>query len=286
MTDAPDLPQFQQLVCSGGGTRCCWQGGWLDEVRDVIGLEPERISAVSGGALTAAGFITRRGRTVLDTMCDAFRELDSNVDPHELAEGAGLTAHQRLYREIVSDVFDRGATREVADGPLFQVLIGHPPTGALASLSATAATLAYEAELHLIGSPHFDWAERVGVTYSRVDGRKAAREGRLVDLICAAAVIPPLFELARWEGQEVIDGGMADQAPLPHPSAGNSLILLTRDYPDIPVIDGRLYVSPSEETEADKIDFTDPEKITRAWDQGEVDGRAFLAHHGRETATD
>ncbi|NNK15689.1 MAG: patatin-like phospholipase family protein, partial [Sulfitobacter sp.] len=114
---AYDLPQFEQLVCSGGGTRCCWQGGWLDVVRDEIRLEPKRISAVSGGALTGAGFITRKGKTVLDAMCSAFGDLGSNIDPHEILTDEGLSAHQRVYREVVSDIFDAVTQREVTDGP-------------------------------------------------------------------------------------------------------------------------------------------------------------------------
>jgi predicted acylesterase/phospholipase RssA len=255
-------------------------------VRDEIGLRPERISAVSGGALTGAGFITRRGKRVLDTMCAAFADLDSNIDPHEVTTDDGLSAHQRLYREIVADVFDATARREIADGPVFQVLIGHPPTGKLSKFTGTAATLAYEAELHAVGSPHFEWAETVGVTSTQVDARKAAKDGKLVDLICAAAVIPPLFDLAVWDGKPVIDGGMADQAPMPEPDKGSTLILLTRDYSAVPEVDGCTYISPSSETQADKVDFTDPAKIRRAWQQGEADGRKYLdriRRHPRQT---
>ena len=269
-------PHFDQLVCSGGGTRCCWQGGWLDVVRDELDLDPVRICGVSGGAGTAAGFITRRGKQFIDRLCEAFQSLDSNIDPHDIIEGEGWSAHQGIYREVVADVFDRGAQREIADGPSFQVLIGHPPTGLLAKMTGTAATLAYEAELHLIGSPHFNWAEKVGVTSTLVDARQAARDGKLVDLICAAAVIPPLFDLARWDGKDVIDGGMADQAPMPDPDEGKTLILLTRDYDAVPDIEGRHYIGPDEATDADKIDFTDPDKLRRTWAAGEADGRAYL----------
>lgn len=248
-------------------------------VRDDIGLDPVRISAVSGGALTAAGFITRKGRDVLAEMTRAFVANAHNASLHEVAEGEGLSPHQRIYREVVSAVFDAAACARVAEGPAFQVLIGHPPTGRAATLTGSAATLAYEAELHLIGSPHFNWAERIGVTSTLVDARKAAADGRLVDLICAAAVIPPLFDLSTWDDMPVIDGGMADQAPMPDPDEGRTLILLTRDYAKIPSIDGRHYLGPDADTDADKIDFTDPDKITRTWQQGVTDGKAFLHRH-------
>ncbi|TMM55492.1 patatin-like phospholipase family protein [Sulfitobacter sabulilitoris] len=276
MSQTQDSIHYDQMVCSGGGTRCFWQGGFLDVVRDGIDLSPVRISAVSGGALTGAGFITRKGRDVLDAMMAAFAHTDANVTLHDLTHGTGSTPHQRIYREVVGDVFDAAACRIVANGPSFQVLIGRPPLDRAPKLSGSAAALAYEAELHLIGNPHFNWAEKIGVTAELVDARQAARDGRLVDLICAAAVIPPVFDPPLWDGRPVIDGGMADQAPLPQPDEGSTLILLTRDYARIPQIETRHYVRPSHKVEADKIDFTDPDKIARTWAQGEADGREFL----------
>ncbi len=105
----------------------------------------------------------------------------------------------------------------------------------------------------------------------------AAREGRLADLVRFAATIPPVFEPPRWNGRAGIDGGMADQAPMPEPNEGETLVLLTRPYERLPDIEGRVYVWPSEETPADKIDFTDPQKLRDTWALGEADAEKFLA---------
>ena len=270
-----DTSPFDQLVFSGGGLRCFWQGGVLDVVRDAIGLKPARISAVSGGALSAAGFICRRGRTVLDVMTDRFARAGSNI-AWDTYDEDGLTPHQRIYREVVDEVIDDKARETIADGPPWQVLLGHPPSRGWPKASGTAAIAAYEAELHTRGSPHFSVPEALGVTSSVVDARAAAREGRLTDLICAAAVIPPVFEPPLWDGKPVIDGGMVDQAPLPEPGEGATLILLTRRYDTLPDVAGRTYLWPREETPADKIDFTDPDKLRGTWDCGAVDGRRYL----------
>ncbi len=273
MTD--NTPPFDQLVFSGGGLRCLWQGGFLDVVRDEIGLDPKRITGVSGGALSACCFIVRRGPQMRDRMCDAFAKNDSNVAWDSFDED-GITPHQRLYRDCVEDVLDIEAQQQIADGPPFHILIGHPPLSGLPKLSGTAATLAYEAELHTVASPHFNWAEKIGLDSTRVDARKAAREGRLVDLVTAAAVIPPVFEPPLWEGRPVIDGGMADQAPMPEPDEGSTLILLTRHYSGLSPVPGRTYLEPSEPCQVDKIDFTDPDKLRETWSCGEADGRSYL----------
>jgi len=271
---------YDQLVFSGGGTRCFWHGGFLDIVRDAIDLQPERVAAVSGGALSAAAFLSRRGRDLLDITLQTFADQDRNVAWHDLVEGEGLTPHQRLYRQMVEETIDADARSAIAEGPSFEVLIGHPPSDDPDRWTATAATAAYEAELHLVNAPHFDWAEKMGLGTTIVDARRAAADGELTDLVCAAATIPPLFDLARWHGRPVIDGGMADQAPLPSQDAGRTLILLTRRYRNTPGDDRLDYVSPQTETPADKIDFTDPEKIRATWDCGQKDGRDFLERNG------
>ena len=103
----------------------------------------------------------------------------------------------------------------------------------------------------------------------------------MADLVCAAATIPPIFEPPVWAGNKVIDGGMIDQAPMPDPDEGRTLVLLTRRYDKLPDVEGRLYVAPSEEVDAEKIDFTDPALLRRTWEQGEADGRSFLETYNR-----
>ncbi|MBB3713122.1 putative acylesterase/phospholipase RssA [Limimaricola variabilis] len=267
----------RQLVFSGGGLRCFWQGGFMEVLGRHTAIAPERITGVSGGALSAATHVAGCERKLLDAMCDAFEEQGSNLfDP----DGEGISPHQRIYCKVVSKVLDEAAARRVAEGPQLQILIAHPPAGGLPKISGVAATLAYEAELHLINSPHFSWAAKLGLDCDLVDARQAARDGQLVDLVCAAAVIPPIFEPPDWDGRPVVDGGMADQAPMPEPDTGETLVLLTRRYRKLPEVPGRRYVMPSDETPADKIDFTDPDKLRRTWDQGMRDAEVFCDELG------
>ena len=270
-----DATLFDQVVFSGGGLRCFWQGGFLSVVEQELTLTPKRVTGVSGGALAGAAFIADRERALLDAMCTAFEECDSNLallDPDE----DGITPHQKLYCRVVEDVMNADAAKRIADGPQFQILLAHPPETGAPTLTGMGLALTYEAELHTKNSPHFSWAEKLGLEANLIDANAAARNGDLVELICAAAVIPPVFEPPLWHGRRVVDGGMADQAPMPEPDEGETLILLTRDYNRIPEVAGRHYISPSEETPADKIDFTDPQKLRDTWAHGERDGQRWL----------
>ena len=232
--------------------------------RDALGIDPDRISGVSGGALSGTAFLAHDGERLLELMCDAFDGEDWNISLDDMDENHGRTPHQRVYDTVVADFLTDENQRAVAEGAQFQVLLGHPPTDRAAALTGTAMTAAYEAELHLKSTPHFNWAKTIGMTTSTVDANAAARKGRLAALITAAATIPPVF-------RTVIDGGMADMAPMPDPDDGATLILLTRAYRNLPEIEGRTYVAPSDDTPVDKIDFTDPEKLRQTWALGERD---------------
>ncbi|ETX14009.1 phospholipase [Roseivivax halodurans JCM 10272] len=267
-----------QLVFSGGGLRCFWQGGFLEVVCKEHRIEPKRITGVSGGALSATGFLSGREHALYEEMCAAFREQHVNHNAHSLFDekDGGLTPHQEIYCEVVAKVIDREAEMRIADGPQFQILIAHPPVSKLPATTGTAMALAYQSELYIKSSPHFGWAEKMGLTSTLVDANQAARDGKLVDLVCSAATIPPVFKPPNWDGKPVIDGGMADQAPFPEPDDGETMILLTRRYRNLRQDDRLTYIAPSEETPVDKIDFTDPEKLGLTWQQGEADARLWL----------
>ncbi len=271
---------FDQLVFSGGGTRCFWHGGFLSVARGPLGLAPARVTGVSGGALSAGCFLAHRGEKLLEVMGHAFEKVDRNVRWHKIARGERMTPHQRVYREVVAETFDAEAIRAIANGPVFEVLLAHPPLRHAPKLSTLPVMAAYELELAIRSTPHMHWPSRLGVEQGLADGRQAARDGRLVDLICSAAVIPPVFNVAHWNGRQVIDGGMASKAPVPSRDEGRTLILLTRNFRNLPQSDRRLYDTPERETPANKIDFTSREKIEKTWGAGARDGRAFLTERG------
>lgn len=272
---------FEQLVFSGGGTRCFWHGGFLETVRGPLGLKPERVAGVSGGALAAACFIGGRDEKLLEVMGAAFERRDYNVstDWNEIGEN-GLTPHQQMYREVVRDTLDAEAIARVADGPAFEVLLAHPPHSGFPKLSTFPMMAAYLTDLTIRSTPHVVFPTKLGAHQQLVDARQAARDGRIVDLICNAAVIPPVFNLQGWNGRKVIDGGMTSKAPMPSDNRGRTLVLLTRKFRNLPDHRDRVYVEPSEAVPADKIDFTDRDKIVATWNAGAKDGEAFLRSFG------
>jgi len=269
---------YDQVVFSGGGIRCFWHGGFLSEVGTFEDLKPKRISSVSGGALSAACWIGEREEDLLAVMQEAFAANDANFDPGK----SNFTPHQEIYRDVVDVTLDKEAIERVADGPEYEVALSVPPQQLAPHLSAVFYGILYQLDQAVRSTPHLRWPRNAGLGEIRVDGRQAARDGKLVDLICAAATIPPVFDVPRWNDCRVLDGGMLDKAPLPLESEGETLVLLTSRYRHCPNEPGRTYAMPSSEVAADKIDFSDASKVARTWDQGVRDGKAWLAQQGAE----
>ena len=141
----------------------------------------------------------------------------------------------------------------------------------------------YEADKLVRSKPHGCFAQALGAEEMRIDARHATRDGRLADLVCISATIPPVFRLKTWNGVAVIDAGTLDNAPVPRRRGGCTLVLLTRSYRNLPDVAGRTYLAPSHETPADKIDFTDahPDECVRLLHLRDLSSlrRSRLARH-------
>ena len=171
--------QFDQVVFSGGGIRCFWHGGFLSRVGDYDDLRPERVSGVSGGALSRGGVDRRPENDLYALMCEAFEHNDRNFD----RRSSNYNPHQEIYRAVVETTLDPDAIARIANGPVFQIVLGLPPQNLPPGLSAMWAGLAYQAEQRIRSTPHLDWTRALGMESLCVDARVAAREGTLIDLI-------------------------------------------------------------------------------------------------------
>ena len=269
---------YEQLSFSGGGLRCFWQGGVLDVLREHRNMRPERIAAASGGALAASCFISDRGEELIKAFCDQLERQDHNFDAELDAEDIeDLTPHQQLYNRVVHQVLEGGACERIADGPQFEVLLTRLPDKLPTWLGAALTLGLYEADKAIRSTPHGKLAEAAGARELRIDARKAAREGNLAEFVCLAATIPPVFEIKDWKGEAVVDAGTVDNAPIPEPDEGCTLVLLTREYRNLPHLDRRTYLYPSQSTPASKIDFTDAEALRATYRQGRADMEKLLS---------
>ena len=242
---------------------------------------PERVTGVSGGALSAAAWIAGAESRLFERFARALRRQDSNVTLSDLGDEDGRSPHQRVYEAIVEDVIDEDAQARIADGPGFEISVSTTGAGAGATLKALTAGTIYQVEQVLAPTPRPRLSSLAGVEQRLIDARRAARDRVLPDLIRMAATVPPAFRPDDWDGEPVYDGGMVDKAPLPSPDEGPTLALLTKRFAALPCDDHVTYVQPSEPVlGGSKLDFTDPSLLREAWDQGRRDGAAWLSERG------
>ncbi|UWQ22872.1 patatin-like phospholipase family protein [Jannaschia sp. W003] len=281
--DRTPLP-YEQLVFSGGGLRCFWHGGWMEAVGERFALRPERVTGVSGGALSASSWIADREAFLFKRFSRALRRNDANVALDEIDGEDGRSPHQRVYESIVEDVIDAEAQRRIAEGPAFQISVSTTGDAAGASARALAAGAIYQMEQVVAPTPRPRLSSAAGVEQRLIDARAAAREGRLAELVRMAATVPPAFRPDAWDGEPVYDGGMVDKAPLPDPDRGRTLVLLTKRFRSLPDEARVDYVQPSESVlTGSKLDFTDPALLQEAWEQGRADGEAWRDDPERHT---
>ena len=269
---------YDQLVFSGGGLRCFWHGGFLSALEEVHDLAPVRVTGSSGGALSAAAWIAGVEQELFDRFKRAIAEQDDNVTLRAMGDDHGRSPHQRIYTRIISDVIDADAMARIADGMAFQINLSTPGVSVAPTLRALIGGTLYHAEQAVAATPRPRLASITGMKQRLVDARVAARDGTLPELIRMAATVPPAFRADRWKGEVVFDGGMVNKAPLPDPDAGPTLILLTKRFRILPDDDGGriTYVQPSQDVlPGDKLNFTDPDLLAKAWKQGEEDGRRW-----------
>ncbi|NNU15242.1 patatin-like phospholipase family protein [Parvularcula sp. ZS-1/3] len=265
--------RFEQLVLSGGGTRCFWQAGFLHRVRDEISLEPRRITCVSGGAMIAAGFAARLGPELLRLTRIQFRH---SRNFHWPSSHLGFMPHEEAYRRVVDKVFDEEAVAKIASGPPIEVVLTELPARYPNAVGATVSLITYLIERAVKDATDKSWTRKLGMREIRADLAQAARDGRLAELITTAARIPPVFQFECWDNLPVIDGGSMSDAPMPSEENGPTLCLLASYFSHLPHKEDRIFIMPSETIPTGKIDLTESKEVQEAWDLGEKDGEGFL----------
>ena len=100
----------------------------------------------------------------------------------------------------------------------------------------------------------------------------------LTDLILSSSCTPPFTPLMYQSGKPVLDGGMIDNIPAHGVSkySGDTLVLCSRPYKELPTIKGKIYVAPSKTVPAKSWDYTNPKSVEETFELGKQDGLNFL----------
>ena len=278
-----DDRRFENVVFAGGGNRCFWQAGFWSVAAQALALKPTRVTAVSAGSAIACTLFSDSFDSGFRHYKKALAANGSNVYLRNLLRDQPVFPHGTMYRDAILACIDEAALMRLrCASPQISVLISCPPRWASPGMALMLGMIA--TGIDDLGSEcvHASCGCRIGFTPLFVSVRECATPASLADLIIASSCVPPLTPQARRNGIALLDGGFVSNVPTQGVGGANgqTLVLLTRPFAQLPSIPGRTYVQPSQPVPVAAWDYTDPAALQATFDLGRRDGERFCATLG------
>ncbi len=280
---------FAGLAYAGGGNRCYWQGGFYETVAPEIGLKPRRIVGASAGAGAMLYNALGVGPTVREMLREACTGRTSEVDWAAFRRGGRLFPVAQMYRGMLATLFTPERLAALKAQADFLIAISRPPRFWPLPVIAALGIGAYQLEKRLRRPVHPTAGRRLGFRPDLIRIADCADPEELVDALMASAAVPPFMPAGNIGARAALDGGLVDSAPAwalaEMEAAGEqTLVLLTRPFAQVPQVQNRTYVRPSQVIPVSQFTIRNWEGIRFAYELGVKDGEAFLRTMERRKA--
>jgi len=282
-----NLGSIQTLVFAGGGNRCWWQAGAVTYWQERGWTLPPTLIGTSAGAAVATACLSQRVPMALNGCIGLFDTNPRIFDWRGLARLKLSFAHQRVYPAWLSSFIDDAGFDGLRQSPSrLRVAFTRPARLLGLGGSLAAGTLAYMVDRYLANRLHPRLPRWLGLHYEFIDLQQCDDLAAAKNLLVSAAAAPPFLSAQRIDGRHAIDGGYADNAPIPEQTAterSSTLVLLTRHYPKLPTLfrfNGRHYWQPSRRVPVSTWDCTARATVRDAFSLGQQDAlgsRAYFA---------
>jgi predicted acylesterase/phospholipase RssA len=274
---------FEAVAFAGGGNRCYWQGGFWHVVAPALGLQPRLKTGVSAGAFVACYTTLGLGEQIMRDVVAACRTTRREIDWSGPLTGRPAFPVGPMYRDLLASVITPERFEALLRGPETFIALTRPPKGWPPALAATLGLLVYQIEKKLTPGPDKRATRRMGYRQHLVRLQDCPDAAALVDVLMASAAVPP-FTPVGDVGGPALDGGLTQNPALGpllpvEQAGGRTLVLMTRSYADLPVVENRVWAMPSGHVGVSQFAITDPDGIARAWELGLKDGEAFVRAH-------
>lgn len=275
--------RYKNIVFAGGGNRCWWQAGMVEQLSRHRCWQAERFVGVSAGASVAAAFATGRIHEALASAIAHFDATPRNIEWRDLLKGKRPFMMPRIYPEWISSFLDAQSHSELRQGNLrVEVVVTRPIRYLPLTLSTGLALALYSTEKFWLKNFHGRLPHRLGFRAEYLDLAHSAdvEEARAWLLATAAAV--PITPTHRVKGRAALDGGFYDSIPLPRDREDDehTLVLLTRHRPELPQIfthQGRVYLQPRKRVAAVNMDCTNGKNVALTFEQGRQEAERMLS---------
>ncbi len=277
------LAGVETLVFAGGGNRCWWQAGALGHLMSRDMRLPKQLIGTSAGAAVAASCMTRSPDVALQACLELYAENVRIFDWSGLSRLRFKFAHQHVYPAWLNSFLNAETIDEIRNSPSrLAVALTRPARFLGTGGSVVAGTLAYLIDKYLWNSIHPRLPKMFGLRQDFVVLNECASLEDARSLLLAAASAPPVMSARRIGEGHALDGGYVDNAPIPPQSANeraNTLVLLSRHYPNLPRLFrrlGRTYWQPSRRVPVSTWDCTAKTTVRDAYDLGRRDAQEAL----------
>ena len=274
---------YQNVVFAGGGNRCWWQAGLVEQLASHSCWQATRLVGASAGAAMATAFAAHRLSDALHGCLDRFRLTPRNVECKRLLNGRRPFVLPEIYREWTDSFLDESGFAALKSGRTkVAIVLTRPIRMMPVSVSMLIALSLYGSKKFLFGKFHSRAPHLFGFRSEHVDLGACVDLQQAHQLLAASAAAVPITPAAYWSGNPALDGGFYDSNPLPKLpfERTRTLILLTRyrsAYPHMFEIDGCTYIQPSRRIDAVNFDCTNADNVRRAYQHGVSDALALLA---------
>lgn len=269
---------LETLVFAGGGNRCWWQAGALSTLTQRGFVLPQQLVGTSAGAAMAASFLTDGPRAALEACERLFARNARVFDWRGLAQLKLRFAQQHTYPAWLASFVHADNFSAIRSSRMqLRVALTRPARWLGLQGSMVAGTLAYMVDKHVSHSIHPRLPRWLGLRQDFLNLHECADAAHAQALLAAAAAAPPFMHATRIGGQDALDGGYTDNAPIPaqtESQKAKTLVLLTRHYPRLPQLftwKGRSYWQPSRPVPVSTWDCTARATVTQAYALGEAD---------------
>lgn len=272
---------FAGLAYAGGGNRCYWQGGFYETVAPEISLKPRRIVGASAGAGAMLYNALGVGPTVREMLREACTGRTSEVDWAAFRRGGRLFPVAEMYRGMLATLFTPERLAMLKGQADFLIAISRPPRFWPLPVITTIGIGAYQLEKRFRRPVHPTVGRKLGFRPDLIRIADCADPEQLVDALMASAAVPPFMPAGNIGARAALDGGLVDSAPAwalaEMEAAGEqTLVLLTRPFAQVPQVQNRTYVRPSQVISVSQFTIRNWEGIRFAYELGVKDGEAFL----------
>lgn len=281
------MKNIKTAVFAGGGCRCLWQVGFWDTAAPALKIKPEIVAGASAGGAMALMAITGRSKAGLKSIKTATALNKKNFYWENMFTEKKVFPHYQIYRDTILDIIDEKTFKKIQKGPEMRVLVSHPPFYLGARSGTFTGLMSYVIEKAIKQPVHPVLAGKLGFQSTVVKLNKCKNAEEIADAILCSSCTPPFVPIMKLGEKTALDGGIIDNVPIKaigeDESRGDMLILMSKIYKKgrIPAIPGRIYVEPSKTPDIFKWDYTSPEKLQEAYDDGCRDGELFIKNHNQ-----